>query len=309
MSCCSGVIGPVYLDNYKGEKIDWEVFKKVKYNAFNLMNKEDLSNLPCEGCFFLRSRTENDVVYDKFTLLNLSHWTQCNCGCIYCARMYDSKGEITTKKQKSKSYDMLPVLKGLYKNELLDRENLTVVFQGGDISVLKEFELLVKECLKNGVKKFEILTNNIIYQPIIKKLIDNDKTVLYTSLDCGSRETYKKLKRVDKFEDCVKNLRKYSKSRSNPPIVVKYILVERFNDNNEEITHFLNLMSDIGINIVEFQIDNKYGLFTSLDKFSLPSHYGELYLFFKDECKKRNITMQVWTKTQHTIEKYALAIY
>lgn len=306
MSCCSGIIGPVYLDNYKGEKIDWEAFKAVKHNAFALMNKENISKLPCEGCFFLRQRTEKDVVSDKFNLLNLSHWTQCNCGCIYCARMDDSKGEITTKKQKSKSYDMLPVLKGLYKNDLLDRQNLTVVFQGGDISVLKEFEPLVKECLKSGVNRFEILTNNIIYHPIIKKLIDKNKAILYTSLDTGNRETYKKLKRVDKFEECVKNLRKYSKSKPNPPIIVKYILVEHFNDNREEIITFMDLMSDIGITTVEFQIDNKYGLFTDLDKNPLPEHYGELFLLFKAECQKRNIRLQVWPKTEDTLKKYAL---
>lgn len=306
MSCCSGIIGPVYLDNYKGEKIDWEAFKAVKRHAFALMNKENISKLPCEGCFFLHPRTENDVVSDKFNLLNLSHWTQCNCGCIYCARMDDSRGEITTKKQKSTRYDMLPVLKQLYKNELLDRENLTVVFQGGDISVLKEFEPLVKECLKNGVKRFDILTNNIVYQPIIKKLIDKDKAFLYTSLDTGNKETYKKLKRVDKFEDCVNNLRKYSKNKPNPPIVVKYILVHHFNDNKEEIIRFMDLMSDIGIKIVEFQLDNKYGLFTDLDTNPLPSHYGELFLLFKEECEKRNITLQLWSKTEDTINKYAL---
>lgn len=306
MSCCSGIIGPVYLDNYKGEKINWEAFKAVKRDAFSLMNKENISKLSCNGCFFLRPKIEQDVISDKFNMLNLSHWTQCNCGCIYCARMDDSRGEITKKPQRSTSYDMLPVLKELYKNELLDRENLTVVFQGGDISVLKEFEPLVKECLKNGVKNFEILTNNIIYQPLIKKLIDKDKAVLYTSLDAGCRETYHKLKRVDKFEECVKNLRKYSKSKPNPPIVVKYILVHNFNDNKEEITRFMELMSDIGITAVEFQIDNKYGLFTDLDRNPLPQHYGELFLLFKEECAKRNIKLQVWSKTEDTINKYAL---
>ena len=306
MSCCSGRIGPVYLENYKGEKIDWEAFKAVKQNAFNLMNKEDIHKLPCDGCFFLRERKEGDIVSSKFRLINLSHWTQCNCGCIYCARMEDSKGEITRWAQKSKKYDMLPILKELYKNDLLDKDHLVVVFQGGDISVLKEFKSLVQEFLKNGVKEFQFLTNNIVYQPLIKKLIDVDKAFLYTSLDCGCKETYKKIKRVDKFDSCVKNLRKYSSGKANPPIIVKYILVENYNDNKTEIDSFMDLMADIGIKTVEFQLDNKYGLFTDLEKNPLPKHYGELFLHFKEACQNKGLKLQMWQKTEYTMQKYAL---
>ena len=30
MSCCSGQIGPVYIEGYRGEKIDWKKLKNVK---------------------------------------------------------------------------------------------------------------------------------------------------------------------------------------------------------------------------------------------------------------------------------------
>lgn len=306
MSCCTGQIGPVYYEAYKGQKIDWDAFRKVKYDAFELLNDENIDKSPCKGCFFLRERKPEDKVSPTFKTINVSHWTQCNCGCIYCARMFDSKGKITYKQQKSEYYDFLPLLKQLYKQELLDRKNLFACIQGGDISVLKEFEPIIKEFMKQGLKDFYILSNNIRYQPIIKKLLDKNMVLYETSLDCGTPEIYKKLKRVDEFKSSVNNLRKYAKSAHPEKITVKYILIEHINDNKEELQKFVDLMSDIGITTIELMIDNKYSLFTDLDKVPLPAHYGDLYLFLNDLCKKRGITLYLWDKMQYIIDKYAL---
>ena len=199
MSCCSGQIGPVYYEGYKGQKIDWDSFRKTKNDAFELLSEDNIEKSKCKGCFFLRVRTKSDIISPTFSTLNISHWTHCNCGCIYCARMLHSKGKIETKVKRSEYYDMLPLLKGLYKHNLLDRENLMVAIQGGDISVLKEFEPIVKECLKNGVNNFYILSNNIKYQPIIKKLLDINKTTFTTSLDCANRDIFYKLKNIYLF--------------------------------------------------------------------------------------------------------------
>ena len=220
--------------------------------------------------------------------------------------MLDSKGKITYKSQKSEYFDMVPLLKQLYKQELLDRNNLVAVIQGGDISVLKEFEDMVKCFLKNGVKDLHILTNNIVYQPIIQKLMDLNKCILFTSLDCADAELYYKMKRVDKYKDTVENLRRYAKGRINPRIVVKFILVEHMNDSIEQVQKFVDLMADIGIKMVEFTIDNKWAMFTNLDEKPLPAHYGDIYLYFKKACEERNIKFNVWEKTQYIIDKYAL---
>ncbi len=308
MSCCSGQIGPVYYEKYRGQKIDWDAFRKVKEDAFSLLTEENIDKSPCKGCFFLRERRQSDKVSSNFNMLNISHWTQCNCGCIYCARMLDSKGRIDLKPMKSEYYDMLPLLKELYRENLLDRENLTVCIQGGDISVLKEFEPMVKEFLKQGINRFNILSNNIVYQPIIKKLLDINLVDYTTSLDCATREIYYKLKRVDKFRESVNNLRKYAKAKFGGCVTVKYIVIEHINDNVEEVKNFVNLMADIGIKRIEFMIDNKYVLFTDLEKTPMPKHYKELYLTFKCLCEEKGIMLQVWDKTKYILEKYVLAV-
>lgn len=306
MSCCSGQIGPIYYEGYKGQKIDWDEFRQIKYQAFEMLNERDIDKSPCKNCFFLRERQETDIIRPTFKTINVSHWTHCNCGCIYCARMFDSKGEISTRAQKSPNYDFLPLLKQLYKQELLDREELIPIIQGGDISVLKEFEPMVKEFLKQGVKELFILSNNIKYQPIIKKLLDLDKAHFVTSLDCAHRELYYKLKRVDKFNDTINNLRKYAQSKNSHNVHVKYIVIEHLNDNIDEITAFINLMSDIGISGVEFMIDNKYLLFSDLDKTPLPSHYKDLYLHFEKLCNENKLNMVFWDRTKYVVDKYLL---
>lgn len=308
MSCCSGQVGPVYFDKYRGENIDWKAFKQFKIDSFALLNDENIDKSPCNGCFFLREKTNEDTVVPSYKMLNISHWTQCNCGCIYCARMNDSHGKISYKSEKSEYYDMLPLLKQLYKENLLNREKLMVSIQGGDISVLKEFENIVKECLKNGVYSFDILSNNIKYQPIIKHLLDLNKTHFTTALDCADREMYYKLKRVDKFNDSVNNLKKYAKSKHPENVIVKYIIIEHINDNIETITNFVNLVSNIGLSCIELMIDNKYTLFADLDKTPLPEHYKELYCTFKQLCKEKNINLQLWSKTQYMVDKYLLKI-
>ena len=306
MSCCSGHIGPVYYEAYRGQKIDWEAFKKIKQEAFDLLTEENIDKSPCKGCFFLRERKQTDVVSPTFKTLNVSHWTQCNCGCVYCARMSDSKGEITLKSGKSQYYDFVPLLKELYKNNILDRKNLMACIQGGDISVLKEFEPMMKEFLKNGIRTFYILSNNIKYQPIVKSLLDKNLCDFTTSLDCGCRETYKKIKRVDKFNDSVNNLKKYAKSKHPERLIVKYIIVEHFNDNEEEVTKFIELMSKINVKVIELMIDNKYIAFTNLDETPLPKHYGKLYLLFKRLCKEKNIELRMWPKAEYVFETYSL---
>ena len=308
-SCCVlGNIGPVYFENYNGniKTFDFETLKAKKKYFFECIKNYDFQNVPCSNCMYMKNE-ENAEFTEQFELIYLNSWTHCNCGCFYCDRLSYTKGEITKHKQKSKYYDLLPIIKGLYKHNLLNKEKLRVVFHGGDLSVLKEFEPLVKTFIKNGVNRIDFASNNIIFQPIIKKLLKEGKASLNMALDCGCRETYKKIKRVDKFNDVVKNLKKYVKAANsdNPEINVKYIILKHINDNEEEIRAFINLMKEIGITRVSLHIEHKYAVELFEGKTPLPTTYKSLIkLFFKlcdenklffdtpDDVMNYNITQQ-----------------
>ncbi len=53
-------------------------------------------------------------------------------------------------------------------------------------------------------------------------------------------------------------------------------------------------------------IDNKYLLFTDLDKTPMPKHYKELYLHFEQLCKEKNMNLHLWDKTRYVVDKYLL---
>lgn len=90
---------------------------------------------------------------------------------------------------------------------MIDKQELDVHFQGGNVSVLEEFEDLVDIFIKNGVKRIEIATNGIKYLPIVDEICDKTFVDINISIDSGCRETFKKNKTVDKFDAVVENLK------------------------------------------------------------------------------------------------------
>lgn len=305
-SCCVlGNIGPVYLDikTQDIKNFDVEHLKSYKLQVTNQLENEDFTGLPCQNCFHLKDKTDELKFSPKYSLIYLNNWTHCNCGCFYCDRLQYSKGKITNKKEKSEYYDVLPIIKALYKYDLLDKERLRVVFHGGDFSVLKEFEPLVKTFIKNGVNKIDFSSNNIIFQPLVAKMLQQQKASLNMSLDCGSKDTYKLIKRVDKFNDVIKNLEKYVKCShsDNPEINVKYIILKNVNDNEQEIVKFINLMKKIGITRVSLHLEHKYAIELFQNKNNIPANYKHLITFFFDLCRDNNFYFDKPDEIMHYI--------
>ena len=198
------------------------------------------------------------------------------------------------KSKKSDYYDLLPIIKELYKKDIIDKKELNV-------SVLEEFEDLVNIFIKNGVKRIEIATNGIKYLPIIENIVDKTFVDINVSIDSGCRETFKAIKTVDKFDDVVENLKKYSKL----PLLLrlKYILVRGVNDNQEEISKYINLMKSIGISNSELMIDQCDSEFIQGNEFKIPDYYYKLFKFYKEECIQNNIEPHVWEYVDKILEK------
>ncbi len=286
--CVMENLGPIYFHANEIKNINCKDLLNKKKEFFkNIEN----GNPPCSNCYYLKEKNEEENFSEQFNLIYLNNWVHCNCGCFYCGRMIYSRGKITEKAKKSDYYDVLPIIKELYKNNLINRDELRVVFHGGDLSVLKEFKPLVELFMKNGVKKIDFSSNNIIYQPIIEKMLKSNKASLSMSLDCGCREIYKRIKRVDKFNDVIKNLKKYVKATKskNPDILVKYILLKGINDNEEEIRKFINLMVEIGITKVSLNLEHKFAAQIYENKILLPDTYKKLIELFYELCKENNL--------------------
>lgn len=226
-ACCSGFQGPIYIENpSENLPIDINKILDLKKKFFSDFKN---NNIPkdCIGCPNLK----NGEIADDFKIkkLVLNHFTHCNCKCTYCARLGFYNRDFTESKRASDYYDIFPIIKALYERNLIDKKHLCVEFQGGDCSVLEEFENVINFLLKNEFKEIYFTTNNIIYQPVIEECLKLNKGSLITALDCGCRETFKKIKRVDKFDDYVNNLITYRKRTNSDSFLLKYIVVKHIN--------------------------------------------------------------------------------
>ena len=77
----------------------------------------------------------------------------------------------------------------MYKNNMFD-EDLTVEFQGGNISMLKEVDALIEEFKSHNCKHFHILMNGLKYIPILEKIANQTTCEICIALDCGTKETF-----------------------------------------------------------------------------------------------------------------------
>ncbi len=288
--CCSMYTGHVFLDNYQGEKIDWARIKKERKE---MVENCKHGNIPdnCRPCYDLEEKDWEDN--EKIKRISINHWSHCNCGCKYCVNLYLTKGRITKWQKRSEHYKLLPIIKELIKNDMIGND-IEVITMGGDCGVLDEYESVMNLLYKFRIKENSFMTSGIKYVKAIERsLKECESTNITISLDCGCRETYKKIKRVDKFNEVVKNIKKYIKySRSNGnELISKYIIVDNLNDNINELEKWLLLSKTIGILNVKLDIDYSKMLRTDYNKQIVPQNIKEMYKYFKHRATELKLNI------------------
>ncbi len=294
--CCSANIGPALVSKLSQKDSIME-FIEVK-NRYILMLKNGIIPLECKGCVHLK---EYEKISDfRIKKITLNHYTQCNCACIYCTQGNRTLEKIKEDENKPVLFDVLKFINELYDNNLIDKEKLYIDFQGGNISCLKNHEEIIKTFLNRGVGTIYIPTNNIIYMPVIEKLLLMKKGELCTALDSGCRETYLKIKQVDKFDKSIENLNRYIKAAGNDSIIIKYIIVHGYNDNLEEFKMFMNKMIAINIKIIVIDIDYR----DIIDgAFTIPEHYYDIVRYAEKICKEHNIDLGIPPYTKEVLKQ------
>ena len=296
--CCCANISPILIDDMQDKK--WlDNLKKTKAKYIKQM--EEGSILPtCKGCMnILPYKKEKD---SKINTITINHFTHCNCACIYCTQDNTSAKHIVEEPKKAPEYDIIPFVKELYKKNMIDKENLFVDFQGGDISVLEEADEIINLFLDNGVRYFQFLTSGVKYVSGIEKVLKAARGTLGLSLDSGTPETYLKIKQTDKFYDVVENIKKYLKTTDPANITVKYIIVQGINDNTDEFNRFFDLMEEIGVKNIALDI-NYRNIINRVTSFVIPEHYYDIYNVAKNRCQASSIELIIPPYTQKVIEQ------
>lgn len=308
--CCSCATCPgVVIKN--SQSLEKEKIIKTKKQLIEMF-KQGIIPTKCRGCTEYREiEEENNTNLNFFEKLSkafsskntkkishliMNHYKQCECKCIYCT-------EITNYNSKKQNYNALPLIKQLLKENMIDKKNLTVEFQGGNVSLLTEFEDILEELSTQGCKDIIILTNGVQYLPAVEKYSPKMNFRICISLDSGTKETFNKIKRIDTFDKVVDNIKKFT-SLQNVELTLKYITLNGINDNINEIKEFLNIVKETENKVtVAFDIDYRDTFFTAKEKFIAPKHYKKLYEETEKICKEEDISYSIQPQLKSVIEK------
>ena len=298
LTCCYSpadrrykVMDDIVLDrNFDGINVNIDDIiqqtKKLKENA-----KKGFLPESCKNCYHLQEKEWDDK--DYYSNIYISQFENCNADCIYCT----SYGGIHTNTDK-KPYKIIPLLKELDKKGLLKNE-IEIHVGGGEPLLYDEFEDIIKEfCFTGRAKMFAVPTSGIEYSEILAKGMTLDNKISFVmpiiSIDSGSPEIYKKIKKVDKYYNVVENIQKYVQ-HCDYKTQVKYIVIPHINDNIEEFTKFLDMCQSVGVSNIGLDIDANYArkfdfnidtvLINLINDMTVLAKergfYTELFMFFK----------------------------
>lgn len=300
-TCCSSKEGVNFFLNYKGEPIDWK--KVAKERSIIIRDcKNGIIPKNCQGCIDLQKKYWTDE--GKITELYFNHWDHCNCGCVYCS--VGSAKFLETQKRAGDYYSVLGHIKQLYKHKMIS-DKVHVELIGGDLTLLDEAEELVNLCLDNKVGRMSFHSSCIYYSKAIERAFKEAPCVdLDFSLDCGNRELYKKIKRIDAFDNVVENVVHYLNvsDKSKDTIIAKYILIDGLNDSVEEVENWLQLIHSMGITNAKIDINFKR-FFPEFHHHNptVPKHYYDIYKHFEKRIQELGITAHWWEFSKRVLQE------
>lgn len=244
---------PIILKkDYHGGKIDWEEVFAIKSKYKNLL-KQKITPECCKDCIYLENFNWDED--NKIHCIILNHWSKCDCNCIYCYSAHNKKYYNSRP-----YYDIVPVLKDMIKNNILEVNDRSFFsFGGGEPAILKNFDKIMDIILKAGFKNIRINSSGIKYSKGIEKGLKNGAASIVISTDSGSKTTYEKIKRVKCFDKVWKNIKKYCKyQKQNNQVKVKYVVIPNINDNKEEVELWLELLTQNNVKALCYSIDKNY---------------------------------------------------
>ncbi len=222
----------------------------------------------CEGCGHLENRSWGEKKY-LFDELILTHFTKCNLSCDYCYTVNDGidyPGE---------SYDVYPFLKQMIQNEQL-APGSNIFWGGGEPTLLRNFDQTLELLIQYGSKSHKINTNATRFSNPIKKGLSNNLLEIVCSIDAGTPETYKQIKKGDFFYKVWKNLKEYADTGGK--VTAKMIVTQT---NAHEVVRFVDMVEKNSVRYVQYDVNQYEPGYSDdlIDKIALLVH----------ECRKRGI--------------------
>lgn len=164
----------------------------------------------------------------------------CNYKCVYCF----AEGNLGRLKNDKNGFTTYEIIRQLSEMPEFDTPNFNIQLSNGEFSINKYCNEIFDILLKTKWR-VAFVTNMSTYREKFAEFLKTGRTKsVQTSLDAGTRETYKKVKGVDCFDRVIENLKKYPFRDIN--LRLKYIFLEGINDNEADIDGFYDVVKSVG---------------------------------------------------------------
>ena len=189
----------------------------------------------------------------KISLVSITMYpAPCNVKCIYCNTCINHHSKNLSKfdqKLHAPLYDnYFELLEYARRNNFI-ADDAAYEVGSGEIAV-HPYKDRILDFVEGQATKY--LTNCVKYNDrVAENLAVNSSSMIITSLDAGTPETWKRIKGTDNFIDTVRNIERYTKKAINPRQVhVKYILQPGINTNPKDYEAVTDLVKKLGSNII-----------------------------------------------------------
>lgn len=280
---------PLLIQNYNGEYIDWDKIFEIKEERIKRQKEKTI--FECEGCAFLRDYEFSGEKYISNIAIN--NVKLCNAKCIYCSDEF---------RNVKHSYTLYPVIKDLVDRNLFRPES-EITIQGGEPTLMQDFDNLVDLFISQNAN-IRVHTSGIKYSKSLENALSQGRTMIVVSIDSGTRELYKKIKFVDKFDVVCENLKKYLsviKSENKENIRLKYLITPGYNDTIEDIDSWYKLIKGLGIKYVAFDIEVKYA--NQNDQKYVSPHIYMLVDYMKYKAEKLGIKYDIYSFLSYVLNE------
>jgi len=169
----------------------------------------------------------------------------CQCRCIYCNRHSNESG-IFKEQFHAEGYEkVFDVIEWARNNDMI-ASNAIWILTSGEITI-HPYRDKIFNLVKGKATIF--YTNCFVFdERIMINLAENPKSTIVLSIDCGTKETWYKIKGVNNFYTVMNNLILYSTKSTHPgQIILKYIVLPGINDNLTDFLSVIDIMKTLKI--------------------------------------------------------------
>lgn len=198
---------------------------------------------PCDACYNLREGYYPVGPVEPKMIVFATGFAGdiCNFRCVHCFVEKNFENVPHYNGQ-----DFIETLRTL--DEVVLHENFTVYIANGEPTARKDFKKMI-EAIRGKNWKILIATNGSMYRYELAELIkEGHNIILNISPDCGSSETFKKIKGIDCFKKFISNIEKYANVGAK--FQLKYTLIQGVNDNVVDADGFIELAVKYGVAVI-----------------------------------------------------------